>query len=706
MCTLARSLPCPRIYGASFSGPNMLVVFDSRAAIGHGRVNAITNVLSKRKSKVYDTIGEENSDRKKQANANPEYIEGSSLPRTYGELLVSRDPRFARKNQTMTSSLSVAANLASMDLTGSSERGTDSHMDYLFGEDENDFLNAQPFRTIASTGQFSRKDASVDIPRIGVFDYTAPTDSLKKSVEGLMRYSDDYVHNAPNHQPGNPLSATNHHQTMYGLETTPHFVTRKRIVDRLSQQKRVLEAPSSSNWNLSLCVKLLDLSRLCGVTAVLMYETCLSPEAFVSHKYGDRSINDEECQHSLAQWIDDQQSSIQKHSTTWIAPKDRKGFWHNMISKSTNSAPFERVCDYNAHISTLGGRPDLCKVWTVLGSVCAAPMYFSLYEDKYDRTLKVTESWKHHPFGLPLIKRVLQMYEQVGDLPSLASLVCVLENQKEVGETTTKSAVIAPLNGSKPLPDEMMNLTVDSTRAGLLAPVEGSHQSRSFGDKWRHKLTKPNSSSSSIGSGLPVDTRMLSSFGSGASPVLSPHSPSFLSLLAMKESHPVQCPSEQLSKPFGATTSSWKLEFEKLENPFRTWSAGNRESSPPRVSAQLALRLNESTSKAPMRSKLLTPAPSPKHTLDSREKSLCLRLEIIPNNPNKALLGREPADGNRHAVYKRSYADVLYRYGAVSRRTEILKDRALMNDAHDGIHFGILCWRCQTVGYSTCNEHL
>ena len=150
-----------------------------------------------------------------------------------------------------------------------------------------------------------------------------PQNSFKKSVEDLMGYSDDYVNNASIRQPGNPLSATSNHRTMYGLESTPQFVTRKRIVDRLPQHKRVLETPWSSNWNLTVC-EAVDLSRLCGVDAVLMCETCLSPEAFVSHKYGNRSIDDEYCQHSLEQWVDDQQSSIQMYPTPYTTKRSER----------------------------------------------------------------------------------------------------------------------------------------------------------------------------------------------------------------------------------------------------------------------------------------------------------------------------------------------------------------------------------------------
>lgn len=695
MSTSARSLPCPRIHGASFSGPNMLVMFDSRIAIGQSRVNTGSNSFCKRKNKkACESSGEENNGKKKQINANHEYLGSNSLPRTYGELLVYRDARFMRKNQTLTSSLSVAANLASMDLGASSERGIDNLMDYTFGADENDFMHTQSCRMVASTGQFPGKNAASEIARTGDFEYTAFKDSTsKKNGDGVMRYSDDLYHNTPSNQSRNPLLTFDHHKTPYGLGSTPQFVPRNhRITDRLAQQKRVLDAPSSSNWSLSLRVTLVDLSRLCGVTAVLMYETCLSPEALLSHNnehVGTRPLKGKKKELLLTQWIHDQQSCQREMPSNPTRPTSLNGFWHNVTNTSVNSSPFERVCSYNAQIATLGGRPDLCKVWTLLGSVCAAPIYLSLYKEKYERTLNVSESWKHHPFGLPLINRLLQMYEQVGDLPSLASLVCVLENENGINKTVPMHASVDRLNEAF-RPVDPMN---DVNRAGALLPVEGSHRSSSFGEIWRNKLAKHSNSTSSTGGGLPLDSRLLSSIGSGASPTLSPHSPSFISLLAMKESHLLHNPPDQLSKPSGAPTGSWKLEFEKLENPFRTWSAGIREMSPPRVSAQTALRLAENAVKPPTRSKILTSALSSKQ---NQGTVLHLRLQIIPKNENEALMGGE---FSRHAIYKGGYADVLYRYGAISRRTEILKERALTNEAHVGIHFGILCWRCQTVRY-------
>ncbi|CAI5740775.1 unnamed protein product [Peronospora destructor] len=72
------ALPCPRISGAAFSGPNMLLVFDSRVAIGQSRSSVVPTAVA---------AGKEN---KLQVAPN-------KLPRTYEELLDLRDSRFATK---------------------------------------------------------------------------------------------------------------------------------------------------------------------------------------------------------------------------------------------------------------------------------------------------------------------------------------------------------------------------------------------------------------------------------------------------------------------------------------------------------------------------------------------------------------------------------------------------------------------------------
>uniref|UniRef100_A0AAV1UP58 Uncharacterized protein n=1 Tax=Peronospora matthiolae TaxID=2874970 RepID=A0AAV1UP58_9STRA len=123
----ARALPCPRISGAVFSGPNMLLVFDSRVAIGQSRSSAVpTAVAAGKEGKPLVAV--------------------NKLPRTYEELLDLRDSRFAtKKNKKPPVQLLSSANImGSMDVGSNDWAGQQQQQQELadsgvvmgvFGED-------------------------------------------------------------------------------------------------------------------------------------------------------------------------------------------------------------------------------------------------------------------------------------------------------------------------------------------------------------------------------------------------------------------------------------------------------------------------------------------------------------------------------------------------------------------------------------------
>jgi hypothetical protein len=76
---------------------------------------------------------------------------------------------------------------------------------------------------------------------------------------------------------------------------------------------------------------------------------------------------------------------------------------------------------------------------------------------------------------------------------------------------------------------------------------------------------------------------------------------------------------------------------------------------------------------------------------------IALQLSYRSEDDDRCLLSTNPADEERYDVYKTSYADLLYRYGAVDLRTEVLKTVSKDESDHQGVTFGLLCRSCQQV---------
>ncbi|KAG6611134.1 Conserved WD40 repeat-containing protein [Phytophthora cinnamomi] len=63
-------------------------------------------------------------------------------------------------------------------------------------------------------------------------------------------------------------------------------------------------------------------------------------------------------------------------------------------------------------------------------------------------------------------------------------------------------------------------------------------------------------------------------------------------------------------------------------------------------------------------------------------------------NDEKCLLSSLPEDEARYDIYKEAYADVLYRYGAMNLRNEVLKTKSHGVQDPRGISMGLICGSC------------
>ncbi|KAG7379354.1 GATOR complex protein wdr59 [Phytophthora pseudosyringae] len=748
----ARALPCPRISGAAFSGPNMLLVFDSRVAIGQSRSSAVHTAVA---------AGKES---KPQASPN-------KLPRTYEELLDLRDSRFAtKKNKKPPVKLLSSANImGSMDVGTNDWAGQQQQPQELidggvvvgvFGED--DSVSAHGYRHASMYYSSGSGGAG------GKDDILSGMNEMEPSIHGGSEYLNTYFSNAEYHLPVNnpehllsmPTSAT------AGLQLSPRSSVRANTAERL---KRVEQPAPALNLDLSISVTILDLSKLCGVSSILTYQTDLVPRgstpAAVSPKTS-MSAKRKKSQfgsvnRSMISWMlraaEDMPGKRGVSSTNnltrvlqgLLTERDATAMgqqYDGNIPADESCTALAATCAQNARTAMLAGRSDLQQIWSLLEISAAPDLELPIYKKNPNSStslcLRTSHPWSAHPLGKRLVHKVLDMYEQAGDVQALASIVCALKpNERkepdEIRESVTPSAItmedqLPVVREDRRSSIEEVGSMMGSTTTGATASISSGMRSRRSSSNALSQLmtdsndappvmrsTRRSSSHSEARSqGLPVDKDAalraskdwpLVSSGTNSAASSRQSSPIRDHTLSTTTSYSSGLTSDGKGPPSG---SGWKMDFERLENPFKTWSGSSgKEAPPPRLTADTFQRpIQAVNGKSPAASMTVTASPrgdpvspSPLHgalgaagreeEVDANDRVL-LQLSFRSVDDEKRLLSSLPEDEARYDIYKEAYADVLYRYGAMNLRNEVLKTKSHGVQDPRGISMGLICASC------------
>lgn len=768
----ARALPCPRFSGACFSGPNMLLVFDSRVAIGQTRSSAVPAAAVAAGKPV-----------KTPAPVN-------KLPRTYEELLDLRDSRFAtKKNKKPPVKLLSTPNvLGAMDMTGDWGQH-DLLMDTggtLFGDDMEPSMLA--YHRTVTTGTGNTGSSSLFF---GAGMETSAMDH-EKPVHGGSEYLKTYFATSEFHLP------INHPEHRISVPVSAGNISpRGGPSSRVERSKRLEQAPGAAlNLDLSLSVTVLDLSKLCGVSSILTYKTELAPQKLVP-KTPDNALTNvhesavenmkqpvvlESGSRSLLAWMQQAadrrsikgsrgrrvhpveaangginsdttkpahhlshvlQSLLQPppESLTTTAVKTTMPDILVDSSSSDVTHSVSNTCAHNAHVATLAGRPDLAKVWSLLELSTAPTVDLPMY--KQPLALASTHPWSAHPFGKRLVDKILGVYEQAGDLPAVASIVCAL---KPV-ETESKSDASSIHGGDHMHRKHGMSGTGDVGTNTVASTddefyfVGGSTLDSMRSRKSSNTLSQLVEDASDVAPTMKHARRSIShndvgraSFGERSAAALggagAAHERDYASVVsglriakdwpvpstANRMLSPVRTPPPPSSRttPRGSSiTAGWRMEF---ESPFKTWSgAASKEASPRKA-------LTHETFQSPVPSMpehaslpdddaaaLLRPDgytggtnqgdmddESDDHDGVHASERIALQL-AYRSSEDTCLLSTTAADEARYDVYKASYADLLYRYGATDLRADVLKTVSTDEPEHEGIAFALRCHACQTV---------
>lgn len=738
----ARALPCPRFSGACFSGPNMLLVFDSRVAIGQTRSSAVpaAPVAAGKPVKVPAPM--------------------NKLPRTYEELLDLRDSRFAtKKNKKAPVKLLSSTNvLGAMDVSG--DWGQHDMMDATGGL-FNDDMEASTHGYRGSNGMFFSSTME-----------SSPLLEHDKSVHGGSEYLKTYFANSEYHLP------INHPEHRISVPVLAGNISPRggaggamRVggVGIGERTKRIEQTPGASlNLDLSLSVTLLDLSKLCGVSATLTYKTEIAPrkiEAVVEPNSDGDSLDAsppavlESGSRSLLSWMLQaaERATPTKDSRTRVHPVEKtpssgeeqkthhlRHVLQSLLQAPRSSSETEKeaagdslfanqepthsvsnTCAHNAQVAALAGRPDLQKVWSLLEISTAPAVDLPLYKERQPLAIASAHPWSAHPFGKRLVDKILTVYEQAGDLPTVASIVCALTPH----EDDTSAAKSEYPNS---VADQMRKAT-GSGGAGDIGSTtfassddEFYHISSTFeGLRSRRSSNALSQLAEELGDVPPVmkNTRRSishtdvgrSSFGERSASGKDLHASAVTNALRISKDWPVASTANRVLSPVRTPPASsrttpkgtsigagWRMEF---ESPFKTWSGGGstKEASPRRA-------LTSETFQSPIPSILersalvddplsqsFAPAPDALED-DSVLASERIALQLSYRSPeDSCLLSTQPADEERYDVYKTSYADLLLRYGATDLRADVLKSVSVVEPEHEGITFGLLCHACQAV---------
>ncbi|CEG37428.1 Conserved WD40 repeat-containing protein [Plasmopara halstedii] len=726
----AKALPCPRISGAAFSGPNMLLVFDSRVAIGQSRSSVVpTTVAAGKESKPQ--------------------VPSNKLPRTYEELLDLRDSRFAtKKNKKPPVKLLSSTNMmGSMDVgptdwAGQQQQAQDmiDNGVGIFGEDveTHGYRHATMYYPSGNGGVGGNDDMMNE-----------SESSIHTGSEYLSKYFSSAEYHLPVNNPDHLLTMPP--SAPPGLQPSPHLTIRNNTTERLNR----LEQPTPAlNLDLSISVTILDLSKLCGVSSILTYQTELIPRSNIPLALPSKTqmrIKRKMSQigavnRSMISWmlqaaeeVPYKRGVVSKNHLAHVLKglvkendKAESNRGVDGISELNSCTALAATCVQNARTAALAGRRDLQQIWSLLGISAAPDVELPIYSKSVDSTnlrrLQTSHPWSAHPLGKRLVHKVLDMYEQVGDVQALASIVCALKPSERKGAdeshySVTPSAIT--MQDQLPVVQEDRRSSTEDVNH-ILKSTPSDTTSVSNGMRTRHLSSNNLSTEFSDAPPVMKGARRSSSHSEGRSQGLTFDKDATMrafkdwqgtnigtnSNASSRHSSPSRDHMRGTNRDGKVPHYGWKMDFERLENPFKTWSGNSgREAPPPRLTAdtfQPPIQAVNGKSPAPSMTASASPridpmASSPLHeSFDGLSKKeevdvtdrVQLTLSFRSMEDEKCLLSLLPEDEARYDIYKEAYADVLYRYGAMNLRNEVLKTKSYGTHDPRGISIGLVCASC------------
>ncbi|KAH6561188.1 hypothetical protein BASA60_011557 [Batrachochytrium salamandrivorans] len=117
----------------------------------------------------------------------------------------------------------------------------------------------------------------------------------------------------------------------------------------------------------------------------------------------------------------------------------------------TGSNPGE-VCCANRDSMMSIGRPDLARIWTIAGLIVGQHVIDQRSADHCKDMPFKRMQWQNHPFGRCMVHSLFEHLEKLGDIQTLAMLVCVFSQQHMFSTETVAVAASYSESGDESIP--------------------------------------------------------------------------------------------------------------------------------------------------------------------------------------------------------------------------------------------------------------
>ncbi|XP_059167950.1 GATOR complex protein WDR59-like isoform X2 [Physella acuta] len=326
------------------------------------------------------------------------------------------------------------------------------------------------------------------------------------------------------------------------------------------------------------------------------------------------------------------------------------------------------TCEHNSNVAKKLGRKDLVMVWEQVDQMTKPCLQPSLDISK-------GMPWAYTPFGRQILKKMLDHYNKIKDVQTMAMLCCVFWDKEKPrkdlsalmasSSSQKTSEYIAP-NTRKHSLQERSSLA-DSLRENYYVPEP---------EKWCSIPEVPEiTMASSTDSGWNM---LLNKTGSNAA-VQIYHSP-FPSLPPPPSSSPSSsliASSVSVVRGRGRTMA----EVASQPNLAALFRAGRGKAS--RSAAMIKSKRSFSWSESYDEFKIVE---------DKDPKDRVLEKEISQHRNNSKMLAPELRQHYEHI--KKTYANILFKWGLLNERALILKHTNSIDAEQKVIEFPVSCWNC------------
>lgn len=359
------------------------------------------------------------------------------------------------------------------------------------------------------------------------------------------------------------------------------------------------------------------------------------------------------------------------------------------------------LCAKNGLAAKKLGRKDLVQLWTLMGHL----MHPSLHPSPSG---SMEAPWSYHPFGRKLVASLFNYYQSMGDIQTMAMLSCILSVSSVAAVAPSTASTASP--SSAPTVSTPVTAPASSPSTSFFPSIfrrdsssngsTGADEGRESGGKGKEgsSRSKDKRDSSGVAKHLKRNrvNSSVSSTGTMQTGLSFASVESIISAMASAESPPPPPPPPDTSPP--ATPPHW--------SSFSTTTPSHQRQLLDTILVDAELPTAGGIVVGSLGSSgLATSPPGGNHTRMGEHrrtqsftnKRLAAKQEaqlVAKGEDLNSLL--EPLKQHLYDHYKRSYGEMLYRWGLLEKRAEVLKFLRVSSKQKERmrIGFSLSCHNC------------